>query len=85
MPLGPGRLPEGTDDDYDDEVRDDASDESETVPCPTCGAPVFEEAQKCPHCGDWITAQAGGGRRQVRVMMIATVLIALLLLLVLCS
>ena len=35
----------------------DLSDEGEvdTVPCPICGAEVYEDAQRCPHCGGYIT------------------------------
>jgi uncharacterized paraquat-inducible protein A len=36
---------------------DDADDDaSETVPCPKCGAEVYEEAEQCPRCGEYITA-----------------------------
>ena len=27
----------------------------EDVPCPSCGEPVYEEADLCPSCGDFIT------------------------------
>jgi len=40
--------------------------ESDTLPCPRCGAPVYEAAEKCPACGEWIIARldasAGAGR-----------------------
>ena len=44
--------------DEDDEVGD--ADEygdtaAETVACPACGAEVYEEAEQCPRCGDYIT------------------------------
>jgi len=41
-----------------DLVRGD-DDQSETVACTHCGADVYEDADRCPHCGEWITA--GGG------------------------
>ena len=25
------------------------------LPCPSCGEPVYEDADVCPHCGDFIT------------------------------
>ncbi len=40
------------DDDFDDDYDDD--DESETIPCPSCGADIYEDAEACPHCGDYI-------------------------------
>lgn len=42
------------DDEYYDE--DDSDDEvSETLPCPECGADVYEDAEQCPYCGAYIT------------------------------
>lgn len=46
-----------------DELRDDEfpeedepdDDLSETVPCPQCGAEVYEDAVRCPACGAYIT------------------------------
>ena len=28
---------------------------AETVPCPECGAEVYEDAEQCVSCGEWIT------------------------------
>ncbi len=42
---------------YPDE--DDHDDLSETCPCPNCGADVYEDAEQCPVCGQYITP---GGR-----------------------
>ena len=42
------------DDEYPDE--DDLDDEtSETLPCPECGAEVYEDAVRCPACGTYVT------------------------------
>lgn len=45
---------------YPDEPDDDEYDDdsSETVPCPTCGSDVYEDADRCPVCGEYITARA---------------------------
>ena len=46
------------DDEYDEVVDEDvgeASDEDETLPCPHCGANVYEDAPQCPQCGNYIT------------------------------
>ncbi len=47
----------------DDELRDeeypepDASDDnSETIICPGCQADVYEYAEQCPYCGDYLLA-----------------------------
>ena len=53
-------------DELDDEFDDGDSDEwdfdddevSEVLPCPNCGAEVYEDALRCPVCGDYITFRA---------------------------
>lgn len=39
------------DPDYDDEY----DDETETVRCPNCGTDVYEDAEQCPVCGEYVT------------------------------
>jgi hypothetical protein len=42
--------------DCDDPDELDSDDDlTETVPCPECGAEVYEEAEQCPRCGSYIT------------------------------
>ena len=48
-------------DDWDDGSgwEDDGWDDdgpAETVSCPSCGADVYEDAEQCPTCGEWITS-----------------------------
>lgn len=50
---------------WDDELFDEefpGGDDPpvDVVPCPNCGAEVYEEAERCPACGDYIVH--GGGR-----------------------
>jgi hypothetical protein len=43
-----------TDDEYpEDDGLDD--DETDTAPCPKCGAPIYEDAFQCPVCGTYVT------------------------------
>ena len=44
-------------DEWGDEFEYDESDEgeAETLPCPACGVEVYEEAEQCPACGEYIT------------------------------
>ncbi|MEX0702144.1 MAG: zinc ribbon domain-containing protein [Planctomycetales bacterium] len=42
-------------DDSDDDWGDDDDAPSETVRCPSCGADVYEDAEQCPACGEYIT------------------------------
>lgn len=62
-------MPSSFDDDWDDpqdfEPDDDfdSDDPSEEIPmarCPQCGGEVLEDAQICPHCDQFITAEYGG-------------------------
>ena len=36
---------------------------AETVPCPSCRAQVYEEAERCPRCGTYILREDLPGRR----------------------
>ena len=40
--------PDYGDDDYGDD------DEPELLACPECGGEVYEDAEQCPHCGQYI-------------------------------
>lgn len=44
---------DGPDEEWVDDETDDS--EAETLFCPSCRGEVYEETQKCPHCGEWIT------------------------------
>ncbi len=44
------------DEDSSEDIVDD--DVSETVPCPECGQPVYEDAVQCPSCGNYISPSA---------------------------
>ena len=41
-------------DEYDQYDGADA-DGDDTVPCPYCGAAIHEEAERCPHCENYIS------------------------------
>jgi endogenous inhibitor of DNA gyrase (YacG/DUF329 family) len=40
---------------YPDEGSSDEEDESALVPCPQCGADIYEDAVQCPVCGEYVT------------------------------
>jgi hypothetical protein len=53
---------EWSDDDLDedefpdeDEAEDLDDDQTELVECPRCGVDIYEDAEQCPLCGEWIT------------------------------
>lgn len=39
---------------FDNEGNFD-DDTAETLPCPECGAEIYEESEQCPACGAYIT------------------------------
>jgi hypothetical protein len=49
---------------YPDEDSSDEEDESALVPCPQCGADIYEDTVQCPVCGEYVThsARAWDGR-----------------------
>lgn len=51
------------DNDWDDEEGDDSGDEP-TVPCPFCKEEILEDTPRCPHCGQYLSAEdfAAGGK-----------------------
>ncbi len=62
--MSPHHRPPGEDEWPDEEDLDDDFDEdSDETACPACGSPVYEDAEKCPHCGQWITPLSGAERR----------------------
>jgi hypothetical protein len=43
------------DDEYPDESEDDSDDE--TIPCPYCREPVYDDAERCPSCGHYLSRE----------------------------
>ena len=41
----------------DEEWTPDEDDEDDTVPCPHCQEPVHDQAERCPHCGWYISEE----------------------------
>jgi hypothetical protein len=61
---------------------DDADDEEESVtePCPHCGKPVYENADVCPHCRNFLSAAdapPATARRTVTLVVVLCVIVAL--------
>jgi ribosomal protein S27AE len=71
---------------YDDDADLDLDlddDDVELLTCPACGKDVYEDTEKCPHCGDWITPLAAHGRlpgwvRWVAAGVLAVIVIGLM-------
>ena len=69
--------------DYDDHADeewvddDDSDDDDDLLICPSCKAPVYEETQQCPACGDWIIPVWPGQQRKKTIWLVAVGLIIL--------
>lgn len=64
--------------DLDDEAAGDAEDDQ--LPCPSCGRLIFEDSERCPHCGDWVMPlAAAAGKRKTRIWWTALALAVILL------
>jgi len=44
-------------DDWADGDGADDEDDEPTVPCPHCGREIHEEAQRCPYCENYLSAE----------------------------
>jgi predicted RNA-binding Zn-ribbon protein involved in translation (DUF1610 family) len=65
--------------DQDDDDSDGAS--TDTIDCPSCGREVYEQAERCPNCGSYISRDAAV-RRRPPLWIIAGVVICLLIVIV---
>ena len=63
----------------EDSSWDDEDDSNATVECSSCGADVYEDAVRCPACGDFMTPASGSfvGRPGWWIL-VAALLVALL-------
>jgi predicted nucleic acid-binding Zn ribbon protein len=73
-------------DEDDEELKDweapnpaDVDDEesAETEPCPYCGKPIYEQAEFCPSCHNYISREDPRSRRRIPRWIIAGAIIAL--------
>ena len=51
------------DPDESDTDDDEGDERAETVPCPYCRKPVYEQAEVCPSCGNYISGEDAPRRR----------------------
>jgi hypothetical protein len=43
------------DDEFDEDPVDEDEGSEPTYPCPGCGEAVYEEADACPYCGEYLS------------------------------
>ena len=70
--------------DWDDEGEDDP-EELDLVTCPACGAAIYEEAEQCPECGEYVVRGSNSPLRSapswyavIAILGIIAVIVALL-------
>ncbi len=54
------------DDDFDNEAwdGDDPDDDDDpTIPCPRCSEPIFDDAERCTSCGEYLSREESGPRK----------------------
>lgn len=69
------------DDDWDDDESYDSGEDDESVPCPYCGREIHEDAVRCPHCENYISAEDQRGQPRplwIKLGLILCLAIALL-------
>ena len=62
--------------DRQDRTPEDA--ELDEVPCPHCRNLIYEEAEQCPHCGQWVVQPSFSRGAVWRVLAVLVVLAFLL-------
>jgi hypothetical protein len=50
------------DDEFADEPADD--DRDATIPCPHCGAEIYDDAEQCPACGEYLSDEDAPAARR---------------------
>jgi hypothetical protein len=69
--------------DDEDWYDDETANADAALPCPECGAAIYDDLDYCPKCGYWLTdadrrAQIGGGfSRVVRIVAIVMIVVFL--------
>jgi uncharacterized paraquat-inducible protein A len=61
----------------------DADDsESDTTPCPACGAEIYGDLDHCPRCGHWLTDtdHEPFPSRRVRIVVIVVLILMVVML-----
>ena len=62
-----------------DDVDLEDDDETPTVACPRCSRDVAEVAERCPHCGEWLTPGGAPTRRGPWGIAIVVILLIIVL------
>jgi len=62
-------------DEWDDDEDDGGEDEDATIPCPHCGRPIYEDSERCPYCGDYVSDHDAAPARKPWWIILGTLLV----------
>lgn len=65
-----------SDDPHDSDVDD--SEGEETIECPACGRDIYEGAEQCPRCGQYLSEEEGQQRGGTPIWIWVGIILALL-------
>jgi predicted nucleic acid-binding Zn ribbon protein len=68
------------DPDEPDESEMDFGDSADLRPCPSCRKPIYDEAEVCPHCGNYVGEEKAKHRKPLWFVLAAIIIIATILL-----
>lgn len=64
---------------YPDEPDDDEGDDDDTVACPHCLRPVYEDAERCPSCGKYLSREDAPRRHPLWLVVGVLIVLAVVL------
>lgn len=60
---------------WNDEEDDGQGDEDATIPCPYCRHPIYEDAPRCPRCGNYISEEDAPAARKPWWIIVGALLV----------
>lgn len=73
---------EREDEDHREEPEEEAAEGEEgddRVPCPHCGKEIYEEAERCPACGSYVSEEDAPRRRSRAADVVIAILVIVFL------
>jgi hypothetical protein len=64
---------------HDDEDDLDDDQDDETIPCPHCREPVYEDAEQCPSCGKYLSREDIPWRRPAWLIVGVVITLAIVI------
>ncbi|HUU83671.1 MAG TPA: hypothetical protein VM243_09225 [Phycisphaerae bacterium] len=60
--------------DWTPDLDEEQDSEADQLPCPSCGAMVYDDTDRCPHCGDWIMPLSASAGSRSGIWIVAALL-----------